>query len=216
MFTGIVEEIGTVNAITRSSSSMQLVIDCSKVLSDVTKGDSISVNGVCLTVSTYTATHFTADVMPETFQATTLSYMKRGNAVNLERAMLADGRFGGHIVSGHIDSIGKIAALRKKENALYMDIHIDKSLLIYVVPKGSITVDGTSLTVMNVFDKGFTISLIPTTQKDSIIGQKRLGDYVNIECDILAKYMERILMKQETQLHDGLTIESLSINGFLG
>lgn len=195
---------------------MQLVIGCSKVLSDVTKGDSISVNGVCLTVSTYTATHFIADIMPETFKATTLSYMKRGNAVNLERAMPADGRFGGHIVSGHIDSIGKIADLRKKENALYVDIHIDDSLLIYLVPKGSVTVDGTSLTVMNVFDKGFTISLIPTTQIDSIIGQRRIGDYVNIECDILAKYIERILMKQKTHSDGGLTMESLTMNGFIG
>lgn len=215
MFTGIVEEVGTIHAIKKGSSSMQLLITCGHVLSDVTKGDSISVNGVCLTVSEFSTTQFAADVMPETFKATTLFTLKSGSQVNLERAMAANGRFGGHFVTGHVDCIGEIIAVRYVENAIYMDIQIDSAFQSHLVPKGSITVDGTSLTVFDVSEQGFTISLIPVTQADSVLGQKRVGDYVNVECDILAKYLERIVSRKETKPPGGLTMDVLAKSGFL-
>lgn len=215
MFTGIVEEVGTVHAIKKGSSSMQLVIKCNYVLSDVKKGDSISVNGVCLTVSEFSKTQFAADVMPETFKATTLFTLQTGSRVNLERAMAADGRFGGHFVTGHIDCVGEIMAVRLVENAIYMDIRLDSAYQSHLVPKGSITVDGTSLTVFDVSEQGFTISLIPVTQDDSILGNKRAGDSVNVECDILLKYLERIVSRKETKPSGGLTMDALAESGFL-
>lgn len=215
MFTGIVEEIGTVHAIKKGSSSMQVLITCSHVLSDVKKGDSISVNGVCLTVSEFSTTQFTADVMPETFKATTLFMLKSGSHVNLERAMAANGRFGGHFVTGHVDCVGEIHAIRPVENAIYMDIQIDSAFQSHLVPKGSITVDGTSLTIFDFSERGFTISLIPVTQADSVLGLKRAGDYVNVECDILAKYLERIVTRKETEPRGGLTMDALAKSGFL-
>ncbi|WP_432358902.1 riboflavin synthase [Sporosarcina sp. UB5] len=215
MFTGIVEEIGTIHAIKKGSSSMQLTIQCSHVLADVKKGDSISVNGVCLTVSDFSKTEFIADVMPESFKATTLFTLKSGSRVNLERAMAANGRFGGHFVTGHVDCIGEITAMRTIENAIYMDIQIDSAFQSHLVPKGSITVDGTSLTVFGISEQGFTISLIPVTKADSILGSKRVGDYVNVECDILAKYLERIVTKKDTKPSSGLTMDTLVKSGFL-
>lgn len=216
MFTGIVEEVGTIHAIKKGSSSMQMVIKCNYVLSDVKKGDSIAVNGVCLTVSEFSKTQFAADVMPETFKATTLFALQIGSRVNLERAMAANGRFGGHFVTGHIDCVGEIIAVRPIENAIYMDIQINPAFQAHLVPKGSITVDGTSLTVFDSSEQGFSISLIPVTQADSVIGHKRIGDYVNVECDILAKYLERIVSKKETKPSGGLTMGALAKSGFLG
>lgn len=215
MFTGIVEEVGTIHEIKKSSSSMQLFIKCSQILSDVKKGDSISVNGVCLTVSDFSKTQFTADVMPETFKATTLFTLKSGSRVNLERAMASNGRFGGHFVTGHVDCIGEIVAMRPIENAVYVDIKMDPAFHSHLVPKGSITVDGTSLTVFGISEQGFTISLIPVTQVDSIIGLKRVGDFVNVECDILAKYLERIVSSKVTEPSGGLTMDTLAKSGFL-
>lgn len=215
MFTGIVEEMGTIHAIKKGSSSLQLVIQCRHVLADVKIGDSISVDGVCLTVSAFTETQFSADVMPETFKATTLFTLQTGSRVNLERAIGANGRFGGHFVTGHVDGIGKIIAIRPVENAIYMDIQIDSIYLSHLVPKGSITVDGTSLTVFDILEQGFTISLIPVTQADSILGTKRVGDYVNVECDILAKYVERIISRKENKPSGGLTMDVLANSGFL-
>lgn len=215
MFTGIVEEVGTIHSIKSGSSSMQLFIKCNHVLSDVNKGDSISVNGVCLTVADFSKSQFTADVMPETFKATTLFTLKSGSPVNLERAMAANGRFGGHFVTGHVDCVGEIVAVRPVENTVYVDIKMDRAFHSHLVPKGSITVDGTSLTVFGIFEQGFTISLIPVTQADSIIGHKRVGDYVNLECDILAKYLERIVSSKETEPVGRLTMETLAKSGFL-
>ncbi|MFJ7934701.1 riboflavin synthase [Sporosarcina sp. NPDC096371] len=215
LFTGIVEEIGTVSAVKPGPNSLQLAIRCTTVLSDVKKGDSIAVNGVCLTVSGFSNTQFTADVMPETVQATTLHTLRTGNPVNLERAMAANGRFGGHIVSGHVDSTGEIMSVRPKGNATYMDISVATELLKYFIPKGSVTVDGTSLTVFGVTDKGFTISLIPVTQGDSIIGRKKPGDRANVECDMLAKYMERLMMTNKTNSTGGVTMDTLTSSGFL-
>lgn len=216
MFTGIIEEIGTVSAVRPATNSLQLSIRCSKVLSDVKKGDSIAVNGVCLTVSHFSSNQFTADVMPETVKATTLQALRAGSPVNLERAMAADGRFGGHLVSGHVDGTGEIISIRQKENAVYVEISVESSLLKYFIPKGSVTVDGTSLTVFGVTDKGFIISLIPVTQDDSIISRKRNGDRVNVECDMLAKYIERLMTTNKENSAGGLTMDTLITSGFLG
>lgn len=215
MFTGIVEEIGTVSAVTQGATSLQLAINCTKVLSDVNKGDSISVNGVCLTVADFSSRHFTADVMPETVKATTLHALRSGSSVNLERAMAANGRFGGHFVSGHVDGTGEIISVQQKENAIYMDIKVAPELLKYFILKGSVTVDGTSLTVFGVTDYGFTISLIPVTQDDSVIGRKRTGDKVNVECDMLAKYIERLLTTEKVNTTGGLSMDTLAASGFL-
>ncbi|WP_192598159.1 riboflavin synthase [Sporosarcina limicola] len=215
MFTGIVEEIGTVAAVQQDSNSFKLSIRCKKVLEDVKKGDSIAVNGVCLTVSDFSTHQFTADVMPETVKATTLHTLRLGNRLNLERAMAANGRFGGHFVSGHVDGTGEIIAIRQKENAIYMEIDIVSEYLNYFIPKGSVTVDGTSLTVFGVTKKGFIISLIPVTQEDSIIGRKRIGEKVNVECDILAKYMERLITTDKGKPAGSLTMDSLAASGFL-
>ncbi|WP_421102551.1 riboflavin synthase [Sporosarcina psychrophila] len=215
MFTGIIEEVGTVSAVRPAANSLQLSIRCSKVLSDVKKGDSLAVNGVCLTVSDFSSNHFTADVMPETVKATTLQALRTGSPVNLERAMAANGRFGGHIVSGHVDGTGEIVSVRQKENAIYMEISIATKLLKYFIPKGSVTVDGTSLTVFGVTSIGFIISLIPVTQGDSIIGRKRAGDRVNVECDMLAKYIERLKTTDKENPTGGLTMDTLIASGFL-
>lgn len=215
MFTGIIEEVGTVSAVRPAANSLQLSIRCSKVLSDVKKGDSLAVNGVCLTVSDFSSNHFTADVMPETVKATTLQALRAGSPVNLERAMAANGRFGGHIVSGHVDGTGEIVSVRQKENAIYMEISIATKLLKYFIPKGSVTVDGTSLTVFGVTSIGFIISLIPVTQGDSIIGRKRAGDRVNVECDMLAKYIERLITTDKENPTGGLTMDTLIASGFL-
>lgn len=213
MFTGIVEELGMIQAVTRSGHAFQFRISCKKVLEEVAIGDSIAVNGVCLTVATFTKTDFVVDVMPETVKATTMQTLEVGNVVNLERAMATNGRFGGHFVSGHVDGIGKILKIRQVENAIYLDIKAEEHLQKYLIDKGSVTVDGTSLTVFGVTEMGFVISLIPVTQSDSVIGQKRIGDLVNIECDMLAKYMEKLMTnKQKT---GNITAEMLTENGFL-
>lgn len=215
MFTGIVEELGKVKTIARSPNAVQLQLSCKQVLTDVNIGDSIAVNGVCLTVKDFNGSYFTADVMPETVKATTIHTLQVGDSVNLERAMAANGRFGGHFVSGHVDGVGEITKIRPEANAIYMHIKIDTHLLRYFIDKGSVTVDGTSLTVFDITQDGFVISLIPVTQADSIIGQKQVGDTVNIECDVLAKYIERLLGQQKEQNQDKVTLAMLSENGFL-
>lgn len=214
LFTGIVEEVGIVQAITKLEQSLQCRIGCTKVLQDVAVGDSIAVNGVCLTVKVFSTTGFVADVMPETVKATTIRMLEVGSIVNLERAMAANGRFGGHFVSGHVDGVGEIIHRRRAENAIYMDIKIEEMFKKYLIDKGSVTVDGTSLTIFEITKMGFVISLIPVTQADSIIGKKQIGDYVNIECDLLAKYMEKLLSPQE-QPTSAVTMSMLENNGFL-
>lgn len=215
MFTGIVEEIGIISAVTQGSNSLKLSISCTKVLSDVNKGDSVSVNGVCLTVADFSNSHFTADVMPETVKATTLHELRSGSSVNLERAMAANGRIGGHFVSGHVDGTGEIISVQQKENAIYMEIKIAPELLKYFILKGSVTIDGTSLTVFGVSNYGFTISLIPVTQADSVIGHKKTGEKVNVECDMLAKYIERLLTTGKVNPTGGLSMDTLAASGFL-
>lgn len=192
MFTGIIEEIGVITSIQRKPRALEITIRAKNVLDDVKKGDSISVNGVCLTVSSFTNELFVVDVIPETFNSTTLSLLKMNSKVNLERAMAAKGRFGGHFVSGHVDGIGVIRSIKKETNAISKKIELNTSLMKYMMVKGSVSIDGTSLTVFHVDRTSITISLIPTTQSDSLLGQKGIGEKVNIECDMLAKYSERL------------------------
>lgn len=215
MFTGLVEEIGAIQSLKRNSNSLQFKIACTKILTDVNVGDSISVNGVCLTVNGFGPAYFTADVMPETVKATTLHTLQVGAPVNLERAMAANGRFGGHFVSGHIDGTGEIITVHPHDNAKYMEIKTNKELLKYMIDKGSVTIDGTSLTIFEITEHGFIISLIPVTQADSIIGAKQIGDLVNIECDMLAKYMENLLANRTKKVKNGISMAILAENGFL-
>ena len=211
MFTGIVEELGTVRALTQSTHAMELSIDSSKILKDVKLGDSIAVNGVCLTVKHFTTTSFVADVMPETVKATSLRQLKQGSKVNLERAMQANGRFGGHIVSGHVDGIATIARKRPVANAVYIDLVMPRELLSNCIEKGSITVDGTSLTIFNISDSAVTISLIPHTYSETVLGFKSQGEVVNIETDLIGKYVKKHLSNQS---EGALTLDSLKRAGF--
>ncbi|MGG3448445.1 riboflavin synthase [Domibacillus aminovorans] len=215
MFTGIIEEVGKIERIVRGGKSLQLMIAAKKIVSDVQLGDSISVNGVCLTVTTFTKTHFTADVMPETFTSTSLSMLTPGSSVNLERAMAANGRFGGHFVSGHVDGVGHITSKKLEENALYMTISYPKHLGQYFLYKGSIALDGTSLTLFGVTDNDVTISLIPHTRDETVLATKGIGDPVNIECDMLAKYVSNMLEKKEGPQKEGVTMDLLKENGYL-
>ncbi|MEH7491546.1 riboflavin synthase [Neobacillus niacini] len=218
MFTGIIEELGVVANIKRSGESFVLTIDAKKILKDVHLGDSISVNGVCLTVTGFTNSQFTVDVMPETVKASSLQSLKRGSKVNLERAMAAGGRFGGHFVSGHIDGTGVIKSKRPVENAVYYEIEASQEILKYVIERGSIAVDGTSLTVFGVTDNAFTLSLIPHTLTESIIGLKESGDIVNLECDMIGKYVGHFLTsRQNTGINknqSGISASFLEENGF--
>ncbi|WP_312475339.1 riboflavin synthase [Neobacillus sp.] len=219
MFTGIIEEIGVVSNIQRTGESFVLTLDAKKILKDVHLGDSIAVNGVCLTVTTFSGNHFTVDVMPETVNATSLKMVKRGSKVNLERAMAAGGRFGGHFVSGHIDGTGVIKSKQAFENAVYYTIEADEELLKYVILKGSIAVDGTSLTVFGVTENSFTISLIPHTLSETVLGLKGSGDIVNLECDMIGKYVghffNKMTLDNQQKSRTAITTKFLEENGFL-
>ncbi|SET38492.1 riboflavin synthase alpha chain [Oceanobacillus limi] len=216
MFTGIIEEKGTIKQIQPvSEQSIQMIIKAEKILEDVNLGDSISVNGICLTVTQFTANEFQVDVMPETVKSTSLHGLTSGAHVNLERAMAANGRFGGHFVSGHVDGVGTIKRKQKQENAVYYDIEIPEEFARFVLLKGSITVDGTSLTVFNSKDNTFTISLIPHTVSETVLGEKGQGDIVNIECDMLAKYVQNMLEQQFSSQKEDISKDFLRNNGFL-
>ncbi|MFJ7858555.1 riboflavin synthase [Peribacillus sp. NPDC097206] len=212
MFTGIIEEIGTVHSLKKGRSSMELAISSKKVLEDVHLGDSISVNGVCLTVTSFTQTLFTVDVMPETVKASSIRILKPGSEVNLERAMSANGRFGGHFVSGHIDGTGTIMKKERKENAVYYVIQLEEGLSTYCMPKGSVAIDGTSLTIFGIEGNLLTVSLIPLTHQDTILGRKAAGDIVNIENDMLGKYIIHQMKNSESK--PGLDLAFLSKHGF--
>ena len=191
MFTGIIETVGVV----AKCDAFSLFIKAEKILNGTHIGDSIAVNGVCLTVTRLTQGGFWADVMPETFSRSNLGELTAGSPVNLERAMAADGRFGGHIVSGHIDGRGKITRIQRDGNAVRFWICADKAILRLIVEKGSVAVDGISLTVVSVSDSDFSISIIPHTLGETTLGSKRIGDTVNLENDIIGKYVERLLGK---------------------
>ena len=215
MFTGIIEEIGTIRGISRGSSSFVLDIGCREVLKGSKEGDSIAVNGVCLTVTSLTGNGFTADVMPETVHRSNISLMRQGSCVNLERAMASDGRFWGHIVSGHVDGMGMIREIREDVNAVWYTVEAEPALLRYIVEKGSITIDGISLTVAYVDRTCFKVSIIPHTRKITTLGQRRVKDVVNLENDIIGKYVEKLMLPAEEEKKESrLTEEFLRSNGF--
>ena len=213
MFTGIIEEIGTISSVAEGSLSAVVTIQASKVLEGSQAGDSIAVNGVCLTVTSIHGGLFTADVMAETLRRSSLGSLSKGSRVNLERAMHANGRFGGHIVSGHIDGTGTIVSKAREDNAVWVTINTDKRILKYIVEKGSIAIDGTSLTVATVNDSDSTFSV-------SVIPHKGAGDIVNIENDVIGKYVERLLAFREEPVNSAnnsapeITMDFLMENGF--
>lgn len=213
MFTGIIEEIGNIAQIKRGGKTLELIINASLIMSDIKLGDSIAVNGVCLTVTRYTKNNFSVDVMPVTFNATNLAELKNGSEVNLERAMAANGRFGGHIVSGHVDGVGKIIARDQLENAVIYKIALASELTDLCVAKGSIALDGTSLTLVEVTSNYLSVALIPHTQKMSLLGRKQIGESINVECDILVKQMQKMYSKsaQDSKITSGFLLE----HGFL-
>jgi len=193
MFTGIIEELGKVSAIEKQPDAIRLTISCSKVLSDLKRGDSISCSGTCLTAMEIDGSSFTADVMLETLKRSSLSEVKVGDVINLERAMQHETRFGGHIVQGHVDGVGEVISREKSDNWDWVRIRIPADLMKYVVMKGSITIDGISLTVNEVGDDHIAVSLIPETLEVTTLGYKHPGDKVNVEADVLAKHIERLL-----------------------
>ena len=193
MFTGIVEELGSVRRVLPGARAGKIVIAASKVLEGTRIGDSIAVNGVCLTVVALGDGEFTADVMPETLRKSGLGQLRAGDPVDLERAMPADGRFGGHIVSGHIDGTGRIKEVRPEQNAQVVTIEAPREILDLVVEKGSIAIDGISLTVASVGATAFSVSIIPHTASETVLLKKRAGDMVNLENDIVGKYVQKLL-----------------------
>lgn len=212
MFTGIVEEIGQIKAIKKGAASAVLTIGAQTVLSDAKVGDSIAVNGVCLTVTSFAENAFTADVMHETLRRSSLGALRAGSTVNLERAMPADGRFGGHIVSGHIDGTGTVADMKRDDNAIWYTVRTEPAIMRYIIEKGSITIDGISLTVAKVMRDSFSVSVIPHTTAQTTLSQRKVGDTVNLENDPIGKYVEKLLgERQET---GGISKEFLMQHGF--
>ena len=209
MFTGIIEELGVVDSI----GAGRLAIRASKVLEDVSLGDSIAVNGVCLTVVEFDDRSFSADVMNETMSRTSLGALTVGSPVDLERAMSSQGRFGGHIVSGHIDGTGTIKGIKQDGNAVWFEIKTTDKILDGIVEKGSITIDGISLTVADVDNTSFKVSIIPHTLEATVLGTKRIGNIVNLENDVVGKYVKKFLDSDKSSR--GLTKETLFANGFL-
>lgn len=207
MFTGIVEEVGRLVSLGSS-----LKISAQKILEDIHIGDSIAVNGICLTVTGFTKADFTVDAMPETYSRTALGTLKSGSAVNLERAMSARGRFGGHIVSGHIDGTGTIASYRNDGNAIWITIKADSELLRLIAPKGSVALDGVSLTVVDSTRDSFTVSLIPHTSAVTTLTLHKEGDLINIETDVLAKYISHIIGFEDKK--SGIDMDLLARCGF--
>ncbi|MBQ3969855.1 MAG: riboflavin synthase [Clostridia bacterium] len=216
MFTGIIEEVGTVKGLVSGANSGVITIGAVKVLENTRIGDSIAVNGVCLTVTSIFSDGFTADVMPETFRRSNLGFLKIGDNVNLERAMAADGRFGGHIVSGHIDGVGIIADKKRESNAVWVTIKTQKEISELIVEKGSIAIDGISLTVAKVGAEEFSVSIIPHTGSQTTLLDKKAGDRVNLENDIVGKYIKKLLNvpDKSSKKDSKLTFELLKEYGF--
>lgn len=225
IFTGIVEETGKIESVANGNKSAIITIIADKVLKGTKIGDSIAVNGVCLTVTSISGNKFTADVMAETIRRSSLGTLKHGSKVNLERAMAADGRFGGHIVSGHIDGTGVIRSLEREDNAVWVEIETPDKLLKYIVEKGSIAIDGISLTVASLTDDSFSVSVIPHTGEETTLLAKKPGDIVNLENDIVGKYVERLMNfntsqkspfdnKTATSTKSNITMDFLTENGF--
>lgn len=212
MFTGIIEEIGKIKKVKQGSKSATLTIEANKVLTDTNLGDSISTNGVCLTV-THLSTHtFDVDVMNETLKRSNLSELNIGSEVNLERALTLSTRLGGHMVSGHIDGVGKILEIKKEDIAYLIKIETTKDLTKYMIEKGSIAIDGISLTIVSVRESDFQVSIIPYTKDETMLLKKKVGDTVNLECDLIGKYVEKLFGSTHRK---GVTEEKLKAYGFM-
>lgn len=216
MFTGIVEEVGRIRRVQSGAGSGEIEIQAEKVLEQTKVGDSISVNGVCLTVTSLQRDGFCADVMPETLRRSNLGSLGAGAPVDLERAMAADGRFGGHIVTGHIDGMGRIVSMKREGNAVWVRITAAPQILKLIVEKGSIAIDGISLTVAHVSEEDFEVSIIPHTGNETVLLAKKPGDPVNLENDILGKYIQRLMNPPQTEkpAGGGITMEFLAEHGF--
>lgn len=216
MFTGIIEEKGRVRSIAKNGELLRLIISAGKVLEGTKRGDSIGVNGICLTVTELGADFFSADVMPETLRRTSLSEQASGKVVNLERALQVGARLGGHLVSGHIDGVAVVTARRPESHSLVLRLAPPEPLERYITEKGSVSLDGTSLTVSALGPGWFEVSLIPLTQEETILSDKKIGDPVNIECDQIAKYLERLLLFAPTSREaGGLTEGFLKEHGYV-
>lgn len=222
MFTGIIEEVGTVVSISKGVKSSRLTLKGNVIFEDMHIGDSIAVNGVCLTVTEMNERTFTADVMAETLSRSSLGSLKTGSKVNMERAMAANGRFGGHIVSGHIDGTGEIESFVREDTAVWVTVKTSPKLLRYVIEKGSIAIDGISLTVAYVDDRCFKVSLIPHTGVNTTLLMKKAGDIVNLENDIVGKYIDKLMHMEAfdaDKKQDGeagkISMEFLAENGFM-
>ncbi|RKE00093.1 riboflavin synthase [Marinifilum flexuosum] len=217
MFTGLIEEIGQIKAIERGAKSIRLSISANKIMDDVKLGDSIATNGICLTVISFDSAGFTADVMPETMNRTSFGTLGTGSKVNLERAVRVGDRLGGHMVSGHVDGLGEIVGQEKDDNAIWVSIAAPKNILKYVIEKGSIAIDGISLTVAYVDEKIFKVSIIPLTQYDTTLTSKKAGEKVNLECDMTAKYIEKFMFhreEEEKSEKSDISMDFLKENGF--
>lgn len=215
MFTGIIEEVGKIERIQNGSHSAVLHIQAQKILDDLKIGDSVAVNGVCLTVTSFHKQGFSADVMHETLNRSALVLLQTGSRVNLERAMPVDGRFGGHIVAGHVDGMGKVMRIEQDDNAVWYTVQAAESVMQYIVEKGSIAIDGISLTVAKVETAHFSISAIPHTVCETTLKERRIGDAVNLETDIIGKYVKKFLCpKVVAQPNSGLTREFLAKYGY--
>jgi riboflavin synthase len=212
VFTGIIEEIGKIQTVRKGAASSSISVQAKKVMEDVHVGDSIAVNGVCLTVTAFSQGGFTADVMHETFNRSSLGSLQTGSPVNLERAMPSNGRFGGHIVSGHIDGTGTVSAIQKDDNAVWYTIKTAPGILRYIVEKGSVAIDGISLTVATVERDCFSISIIPHTASITTLSNRRVGDTVNLENDCIGKYVERLMGIQQSK--HNITADFLTKYGF--
>lgn len=200
MFTGIIEEIGKVENIIKNTHSFKLIVKCKKVIQNVSVGDSIAVNGACLTVTEFGENSFSADVTSETMRRTAFSLLQIGTEVNLERALSFNGRLGGHIVLGHVDCCGKIISERKDENAVHIKIETEEKWFKYIIEKGSIAVDGISLTISEKSGKTFIVTIIPHTGIKTTLLNKKVGDMVNLECDYLGKFVEQLINKSNEKL----------------
>ena len=216
MFTGIVEEMGKIVRVEKGAKSSRLTVLGDKIFSDLKLGDSVATNGVCLTVTSFSKGIFTADVMNETLKRSNLGELRQGSMVNLERAMIANGRFGGHIVSGHIDGTGVITKIEQDDIAVWYTIRADRKIMKYIIEKGSVAIDGISLTIAKVTDNDFSVSLIPHTAKETVLGYKKTGDTVNLENDVVGKYIEHFLNFKEAPetKSSGITKEFLLKAGF--
>ncbi len=195
MFTGIIEEVGTVRSVTKGARSVSMLISADVVASDLKLGDSVNTNGACLTVTGVSLNSFTVDVMPETMRKTSLGSLKPGSLVNLERALQLSSRLGGHMVSGHIDGTGLIRQLKKEDNAVWITVQAGPEILRYLIPRGSVSLEGISLTVVRADEASFEVSLIPHTMAVTTLRDKKPGDSLNIECDMVAKYIEKFTGK---------------------